>query len=199
MIIRKAYLLTCDENSERAIFCKNLLDKIGFEVIIFKAIPNEDRVLSNKNSFLEIYKLISEGNDNWVYVFEDDINIHEEVSLEEIIKYENVAENKDFFYLGCCVFKQLIYPISDVIIDNDKVRIVNGNVRGAHAMAFSKNGAKEIYNIAKFSPIRYMDVIHDIYTSLHPTYVMRFNLESYIEGHMGLFYQDRKKFVSLVH
>ena len=194
MIKRKAYLLTCDENSERAIFCKNLLTKIGFDVILFKAIPHEDPILSHKLSSLEIYRLISIGEDEWVYVFEDDINVHYEPTLEEIVKYEEISKDKNFFYLGCCIFKELIYPISDLKINNHKVGIANGNQRGSHAMAFSKTGANEIYIVGSSSPLKDIDAIHDVYTTFYPTYVICCDLESYIKGHIGLFYQDRKRF-----
>ena len=198
MIKRKAYLLTCNENSDRAIFCKNLLTKIGFNVILFKAIPHEDPVISHKLSSLEIYRLISIGEDEWVYVFEDDINVHYEPTLEEIVEYEEINkeinEGLDFYYLGCCIHPKYIYTISDIIINNHKIGIANGKQRGSHAMAFSKKGANEIFYIGSSSPLKDIDAIHDVYTSFYPTYVICCELESYIEGHIGLFYQDRKRF-----
>ena len=199
MIKRKAYLLTCDENSERAIFCKNLLTKIGFDVTFFKAIPHENPVISHKQSSLEIYRLISIGEDEWVYVFEDDINVHYDITLEEIVKYEEISNGKSFFYLGCCIYKELIYPVSDLKINNHKVGIANGNQRGSHAMAFSKTGANKIFELGNLLLLNDIDVIHDIYTSFYPTYIIRYDLESYIEGHIGVFYQDRNKFKAILH
>ncbi len=90
---RKCYVLTCNENSERSQFSKHLLEKIGFEVNLFRAVPNKDKVLSNKISMMQIYNIIAHGQDEWVYVFEDDINILEEVSLDEIIKYESISSH----------------------------------------------------------------------------------------------------------
>ena len=36
---RVGYILSLDHESERAIFSKNVLEKIGFDVIIIKPIP----------------------------------------------------------------------------------------------------------------------------------------------------------------
>ena len=47
---RKAYVLTCDVCSERALFSKDVLEKIGFDVVLFPAIPDHNRVISNKKS-----------------------------------------------------------------------------------------------------------------------------------------------------
>lgn len=87
---RKPYLLSCDKLSRRTQFSINILKKVGFEVEVFPVIENPDKVLSNKNSMMMIYKKISEGDDQWAYVFEDDINILENIHLDEIIKYENI-------------------------------------------------------------------------------------------------------------
>jgi predicted extracellular nuclease len=56
-----------------------------------KALDNSDKVLSIKFSMVEIYKIISNENDQWSYVFEDDINILENITLNEIIQYENIC------------------------------------------------------------------------------------------------------------
>ena len=90
---RKYFVLTCDEKSERTQFSKHLLEKIGFQVNLFPAVPNKDKVLSNKISMMQIYNIIAHGEDEWVYVFEDDINILEEVTLDEIIKYESISSH----------------------------------------------------------------------------------------------------------
>jgi len=197
---RKAYLLTCDKNSERTISSKKILESIGFEVILFMAIPNEDKVLSNKNSLLQIYKLISEGENEWAYVFEDDINIHEMFDINELEEYEKIS--KDFYYLGCCVnpyIKNTQHFPSTIIINNRNPIMVRGNIRGHHAIGFSKDGANKLYDFALISKERYMDAILDKYTVLIPTYVYRYDLESYIIGHRGIFFQDEKKFPSIIN
>ena len=75
MYLRKCYVLTCNEKSERCQFTKRVLEKVGFQVYLFRAIPHKDKVLSNKISMMGIYQFIVNGDDEWVYVFEDDINI----------------------------------------------------------------------------------------------------------------------------
>ena len=45
---RIGYILTIDPNSDRAVFSKNVLENIGFDVIFIKAIPNDDKLKSNK-------------------------------------------------------------------------------------------------------------------------------------------------------
>ena len=50
MIKRCGYILTLDPQSDRAIFSKNILEKIGFNVILVKPILDTDKVLSNKIS-----------------------------------------------------------------------------------------------------------------------------------------------------
>jgi hypothetical protein len=98
---RKAFVLTGNIVSERYLFCKNILEKIGFDVEGVIYIPNDDKVLSNKISMQYIYELIANMDDiqnEFVYVFEDDINIIEPITLDEIIQYEKITEM--FFYLG---------------------------------------------------------------------------------------------------
>jgi len=56
---RNAYLLTVDPLSKRAIFSKNILEQIGFNVILVTALTNSNKVLSNKLSMLHIYEIIS--------------------------------------------------------------------------------------------------------------------------------------------
>jgi hypothetical protein len=91
MASRKAYILTCNPDSPRSQFSKNVLDKVGFDTIFFNAIRNENKVLSNKISMMAIYDIIAKGEDEWVYVFEDDINILQDITVNEIIKYESIS------------------------------------------------------------------------------------------------------------
>ena len=88
---RKAYILCGEENNERTQFSKTVLENIGFETIFFKFIPHENKVLSNKISMTAIYNLIADGEDEWAYVFEDDINILENITMEEIIELVKLA------------------------------------------------------------------------------------------------------------
>jgi hypothetical protein len=45
MIKRCGYILTLDPQSERAIFSKNILEKIGFNVILVKPILDTDKFI----------------------------------------------------------------------------------------------------------------------------------------------------------
>jgi hypothetical protein len=196
MDIRNAYLLTVNFESDRTLFCKNLLEKIGFNVILFKALENDDKVLSNKFSMLEIYKIIANGNDEWCYVFEDDINLLDKIDLDEIIQYEKISEM--FFYLGCCRYSRDVLYTSNVI-NGKRVYKVNKGVRGLHAIGISKKGASNLIDFSNlFKQERYMDVILEEFCKGYPANVVRHALESYIPGHVGIMFQDRKKFASLI-
>ena len=157
MVNRTAQLLTGDVNSERAIFCKNVLDNIGFDVNIIIYTPHENRVVSNKLSMHHILELICNGDNEFVYFFEDDINILEPITIDEIIEYEKFTEI--FFYLGICEHKAYAIP-TNLKINNHTVYQKQGNVRGTHAFGISKNGAKLLLEFSKqFELDKYMDMI----------------------------------------
>jgi hypothetical protein len=206
---RKSYVLTSDINSDRGNFCKNILENIGFEVILFKFIPyeniemnmnisiNDKKVLSNKISMLEIYKLIKDGDDEWVYVFEDDINILQNITLAEIIEYEKISNM--FFYLGVCCNHYINNEITSYKINNNSVIKVNFGIRGLHAIGLSKKGAKELIDFtAYYEKYIYMDMILEKFSEKYSANVVRFDLQSYIQGHRGIFYQDRRRFPSTI-
>lgn len=196
MVLRNCYVLTCNENSERAQFSKNVLEKIGFTVNFFCAIPNDDKVVSNKESMMCIYDLISKGNDEWVYVFEDDINILENISLDEIIEYEKISST--FFYLGICDYNHKKFKHHETKINGNLVVIVNGCTRGLHAIALSKEGSDKLLKFAGSLPEKYMDVCLEQFSIKYPANVVRYDLESYIYGHRGIFFQDRNRFPSSI-
>jgi hypothetical protein len=197
---RNAYLLTCNENSERTKFSIDVLEKIGFNVIIIKCLFNENKVLSNKESMMSIYNLIINGQDDWAYVFEDDINILEDIKIEEIIKYEKISDM--FFYLGLCVVDtnnpNYLYSNEEKINNND-VKIVKGNIRGLHSIGISKKGVNELLSFSNdYKDYEYMDMILEKFSEKYPANVVRFDLESYIPGHRGICFQDRDKFQSTI-
>ena len=201
---RNAYLLTVNEKSARTIFSKKILLDIGFNVIIFKAIPNKDKVLSNKISMQEIYKKIINSNQKWNYVFEDDINIRERIKLDHIIEYENIS--KKIIYLGF-----LSQHHGDSLSNNDYHYIINkkirgneiykskGKTRGLHAIGITRKGAKELLEFSKLYKgelNNYMDVILEKFTkNNHATLIFNKKYDKY---HRGLFYQDRTKFPSII-
>jgi hypothetical protein len=188
-------MLTLDPKSERAIFSKTILEKIGFDVILVKPILHTDKVLSNKVSMQYIYNLIINSQDNYSYVFEDDINMHEDITLDEIVEYEKYSEM--FFYLGLCEYKN-IGNKTDIKIRNHNVYNKSGFCRGLHAIGLSKKGAEELLIFSQNSKERYMDVILEHFSKIYPANVCRYDLESYIFGHKGILFQDRKKFPSTI-
>jgi GR25 family glycosyltransferase involved in LPS biosynthesis len=198
---RTAYLLTGDVNSERAIFSKDILDKIGFDVNIIIYTPNENRVVSNKLSMYHILELIISskdlGENEFVYFFEDDINVLEPITIDEIIEYEKFTDI--FFYLGICEHKAYATP-TNLKINNYTVFQKQGNVRGTHAFGISKNGAKKLLEFSKqFELDKYMDMILEDFSVLYPANVVRYDLCSTIWGHRGIIFQDRTKFQSIMN
>ena len=195
---RKAYLLTCNETSDRAQFSKNILENVGFDVIFFQCIKNEDKVLSNTISMQSIWEIIANGQDEWSYVFEDDINILEDIKIDEIIEYEKIS--KMFFYLGACGFINTNELYQPNLINGHKVAIINGKVRGLHAIGLSKEGAKELLKFSKNNPdITVSDIIVEMFSEIYNANLVRYDLESSIPDHRGIFFQDRTKFSSLLN
>jgi hypothetical protein len=196
-ISRKAYLLTTDFESERTIFSSEILSNIGFDVILVQHIYNENKVLSNKFSMLHIYSLIKNGNDDYSYIFEDDINMLEDIKLSEIVEYEEISPI--FFYLGCCLINRDKIINTSFKINNHDVFNVSGNVRGLHAIGLSKIGAEKLIEFSNnMNEYEYMDVILENFCNIHNANIVRYDLESYIYGHVGIIYQDRMRFPSTI-
>jgi hypothetical protein len=196
--MRKAFVLTCDPSSARSLFSKNILEKVGFNVIFFKCIPNDNKVLSNKISMLKIYEIIKNGDDEWAYVFEDDINILQDIDITEIIQYELISTH--FFYLGVCIPNYNHYELfNNVQIKGHRINMVTGGVRGLHAIALSKLGAKKLLAFEQnYKNYQYMDMILEKFSEKYPANVVRYDLQSYIYGHRGIFFQDRIRFPSSI-
>jgi hypothetical protein len=181
-IIRNAYLLTTDKKSERTIFSKNILENIGFNVKLIQYIENENKVLSNKLSMIYIYNKIKEEKEEYAYIFEDDINILQDIKMDEIIEYEKISSK--FFYLGACMYGDNKNSLNPNKINNHDVVKIHGNVRGLHAIALSKQGAQELLFFShKFSDYEYMDMILEKFAEMNPANIVRYDLESYLEGH----------------
>jgi hypothetical protein len=197
MIKRNAYLLTLDPLTERAIFSKKILEDIGFNVNLINVIPHEDKVVSNKISMQYIYGIIKDSEEeDYGYVFEDDINIIEPITLEEIVEYEKISEI--FFYLGLCEYTKNALLTSVKIKDHD-VYSKSGGVRGLHAIGLSKKGAEKLLEFSKErNDERYMDKILDHFSLIYPANCVRYDLESYILGHKGIIFQDRQRFPSTI-
>ena len=191
---RIAYLLTTNEESERYIFSKNVLEKIGFTVKCFKAFPDTIPLRSHKRSTVAILQeiMMSEG---YFYIFEDDINVLEEITLDEIIEYEKIS-NK-IFYLGICEYESLGFKTEHNIRGHD-VYVKQGYAYGTQAYAVNQIGAIEFLSYLN-SPelVNYYitDVMLDAYCKFgSKTNIVRYDLESCIPGHKGVVFQDREKF-----
>jgi hypothetical protein len=196
-MLRTAYLLTGNSKSERALFCENVLNNIGFNIKIITYIPHNDKVISNKISMQHIYKLIKDSDDDtYHYVFEDDINILNPIKLEEIIEYEKLTDT--FFYLGLCEYDNHNSKLTSHKINGNNVYSISGGIRGLHAIGLSKIGAEKLLSFSENVDDRYMDVILEKFSLIYPTICVRYDLESYIYGHKGIIFQDRKKFPSSI-
>jgi hypothetical protein len=196
--MRTAYLLTTNTASPRAQFSKNILEKIGFEVVFFTAIVHTNKVLSNKLSMMCIYEKIGNAKEEWAYVFEDDINVVEPIVLDEIMQYEYISS--PFFYLGCCMMNEgKTVKKTGFVINNHEVISIHGDVRGLHGIGISKSGAKELLHFANTSNHHYMDCILEQFSIMYPANIVRYDLISPQEkGHRGVLYQDRHKFPSSI-
>lgn len=197
-IKRNAYLLTTNQESDRTQFASNVLRKIGFTVIYVQAIPNVCPITSNKISMMKIYKTIATREEEYAYVFEDDIDIHEPITLEQIVLYEKISPI--FFYLGVCMPRgRSTIKFKGEVINDYKVWSVSGNVRGLHAIGISKAGASELYGFAKKLRLRYMDCVLEEFSRKYRANILRYDWEnSKIRGHRGLFYQARDKFPTTI-
>ena len=75
---------------------------------------------------------------------------------------------------------------------------MSGCVRGLHAVGFSKLGAGLFLEFSKNSNLRYMDMILEQFSCVYPANIVRYDLQSYISGHRGILFQDRKRFPSSI-
>jgi len=202
---RNGYLLTLDPESPRALFSKQVLEEIGFDVIMIPPMPHADKVLSNKLSMQAIYRQIIDSNTEYAYVFEDDINVREKITLDEIIEYEAISEM--FFYLGICESGNTATP-TGIKIRGHNVYSKQGSCRGLHAIGLSKKGVQALLELSKASTERYMDIIVENFSKLYPANICRYDLTDYkkmkmlrhqgIKGHRGILFQDRNRFPSMI-
>ena len=192
--MRKAFLLSHTPNSKRSNFSKKILEDIGFSVVVVPTIPHQCPVHSNKISMQSIYQSIADSNDDWSYVFEDDINVAENIKIDEIIEYENISDK--FFYLGCCLRSEKGVKKTNFLIKNKAVFSISGSVACLHAIALSKKGAKELLSFSLKSGQKYMDEILESFSKIYPANIVRYDLKGQTWGHAGVIFQDRTKFQS---
>jgi hypothetical protein len=199
MVKRNAYLLQGPVENQplRARLSRDLLIDIGFNVNVIDHIPNESAHLSNKLSVMHIFDLIQKSNEEWSYMFEDDVDTLEEITLEDIVEYENISEM--FFYLGVCMASSRRLRASAHKIKDDNVKITH-NGRCIHAIAISKKGINEIIPFYKtHDHITCADGILEGFSKKYPANVVRSHLVSpHNRGHRGVFFQDRRRFATQV-
>jgi hypothetical protein len=144
---RPAYLLTCDKYAKRALDCKQVLEKVGFSpIIVVEAIPNSNKVLSNKLSMQYMCKLISSGESSWGYIFEDDIDILCTITIDDIINYETYS-NK-IMYLGCCVCSYdniYIAQKNNIYKENNKIKLVPIHYTEKHKLGNISNKCETLF------------------------------------------------------
>jgi hypothetical protein len=195
--IRHAYLLTTNVKSDRTIFSANILKRVGFVVNIVQHTPHKNPVISNRMSMKNIYEIIIRNGLSYAYVFEDDIDIHQNITLDELIMYEKISDQ--FFYLGICENKgRKTVTDTQYSIYGHKVMSISGNVRGLHAIGLSNTGAKNLLAFSSLSGHIYMDMVLDDFSKLHRANIVRYDLTSKIPGHRGLFFQARDKFPTTI-
>ena len=195
---RTAYLLTVNFFSERAKHPKKLLENIGFDVHIFCAIhysyTNDDKMRSCLDSHMQIIQNALLRDEEYFYIFEDDINLVEEITLEEITQYEKLT--KDYFYLGCCEASVTSFK-TEHFINGHQVYNIQGDIRGNHAFCLHKQGAQKILDLYSSNKLTIADGFSKLLKLQVPC--VRHDLISPCNsGHKGIFYQDRKKFSSFI-
>lgn len=205
---RVAYIVSTNTSASRYVQTKNVLQRAGFETEVvapkFLGETMEQRTFSNKLALLSAIQRITVGSEPWGYVFEDDINVSElsNATTVDIVSSEHTARR--FQYLGVCLPK------------GESVRRFACG-RCAHAMGFSKAGAKELVKFSEIdrliTPARrgggiipatepYLDVIIDVWCQSRGGFQivgpLKESVKSTVTGHIGMFIQDRGKFVSIV-
>jgi len=197
---KNAYLLTANANSERTRHSMNTLTIAGFSVVLSmcEVVPDikSGMVWSNKNTFIRIIKHYIQSNSTaWLYLFEDDIDVLTNTSIQDI--EQNLSESTLFTYLGICA---------------PKTTPSGGKCgRCAHAMRFSYAGSRDVLlfntvskhqlstgNIPLDEP--FFDVVVEGWCLVNGGFsVVHLELESPQDHrHNGLFFQNRDKFKSLI-
>ena len=73
-----------------------------------------------------------------------------------------------------------------------------GNTHGLHAIGLSRSGCKELLDFSTTNDHKYMDCILGKFIKNNHANIIRYDLESYISGHRGIFFQNRRKFPTTI-
>jgi len=210
---RTAYLISSSQQRflARQATARAVLEKVGFSVVVVEFIPHARPAISNKLTHQHILEQVLASNDTYAYVFEDDVNVAEAITLDEIIQYE--AFNSRWFCLGICEYSGSVPEVHETctygglngkyaghIINNHPVLSMSGWFRGSHAYAVSQKGAQELLDFSKAMDHDYFDVQMEAFSVTHPVPVVRYDIDRKNNGHRGIFFQDRDAFpVSTVY
>jgi len=206
-----AYVVTLNVKSERFRSTKQILQKLGFRVLTvhpsYVGDSYLDRTLSNKYAFLEVFEAIKSGEDEWGYVFEDDIALNPERVDSDILA--NIARGETLYgrlfqYLGVC--------------KSTHTAAISMNVsktcgRCAHAMGISRKGVNKLFEYmshssdvvmdSRLTPPTdpYMDAVIESWCLQEGGFHVVGPLQHAKRGdisHIGLFLQDRERFISTI-
>lgn len=195
-MVKNAYVLTTDKNSDRAKNAERVLRKIGFNIIFFEAFKEKNPMISHRRSMEAIYdKILEEEKEDYCCIFEDDIDTTLDINLDYISNYESL--NEDVVYLGFCYNKGKFLKTHDMINGENLYRI-KGGIRGIHSLLVSRKGVellKKLYQ--ENQQCLHMDVLLERYSLKQPLFVVKKDARSPCHGsHYGIFYQERRKFKS---
>lgn len=199
--LRKAFVITVDLDGPRARFARDVLSTVGFEVLLTRAVHDPDPVLSLKRTNMQLWEHIAThcAENEWMYIFEDDVNMLDKLTIAQLVPYERHAESAGMFFLGCCLRGWGGVIDTPTLIDGHPVVHVRGHVRGAHAIGYSRTGARAILALAQTpeqTRERHVDIITEAFTTtvVGGVPVVRFDLHSDVDGHNGIVFQDRRRF-----
>lgn len=222
---RTGYLITVDRNAPRAINAAKVLQRSGFTVVAVTAIPAKSKRRSCRLTMSKALKLLIAADDEWGYIFQEDIARNEwTTTLPDIVNYEKA--DPDYVYLGVCMDWHGTPPsISSHHHSNEIGKYVVACGKCAHAQGVSKQGAKKILSWFKQQDDAYTQKANSIagwdktpegeaaglddrsfdapvmkMCLKHGGYPVVKNSEvsPWDRSHRGLFYQDRKEYPTTI-
>lgn len=142
-------------------------------------------------SWLGVLKQIAEGTSPVASVFEDDMVFHPAWSTHASTFYDETPSNYDVVFMG-----------SQTVCVVGNTRVMRVPMYCMHAVMFTKEGAKKLYNFLTTRPIYTIDaMIYDNWnTNAFKHYIWNFKDPKYaFTGFKGLVYQDKTQFKSTIN